>query len=83
MGHRGHEPGAGALSPDDFLSMNQSAEMPDRRGEIVSYRPGLMEAVGTLELGALEESNQRFSYARLILDDPDSVTAPGHAGVGH
>ena len=52
---------------------------PDRAGQLVSWHSGVLEAVGTLELGMRAEPNQRYSYARLILDDVDAVTAVASA----
>jgi len=35
---------------------------------MLAFRPGAWDLVGTLQLGAKDESNGRISYVRLLLD---------------
>lgn len=44
--------------------------------KIVGYRPGTWAMSGTLSLGARQEPNGRVSYARLMLEDPESIRTP-------
>ena len=45
---------------------------PEDSQKILSYRPGMWDLVGTLQLGAKEEANGRVSYVRLMLDQTAS-----------
>jgi len=40
------------------------------QNKIITYRPGLWELTGILQLGNQDEANGRMSYTRLILDSP-------------
>lgn len=54
---------------DDLPASVITAHMPDTDAQqVLSYRSGLWELTGKLEVGNAEENNGRVSYVRLILD---------------
>jgi hypothetical protein len=56
---------------DDLPGSTVFVHLPGEfAGRIPKYRPGTWEVVGTLQLGAREEANGRYSYVRLLADPP-------------
>lgn len=54
---------------DDLPATVITAHMPSADAQqVLSYRPGLWDLTGKLEVGNTEENNGRISYVRLILD---------------
>ena len=54
---------------DDLPGATVFVHMPSEDAEkTLAYRDGMWDLVGTLQLGAKEESNGRISYVRLLLD---------------
>lgn len=54
---------------DDLPGATLFVHMPSEDSQkILSYRPGIWDLTGTLQLGAKEEANGRVSYIRLLLD---------------
>ena len=54
---------------DDLPGATVFVHMPaEDRAKILAYRPGMWDLVGTLQLGAKDETNGRISYVRLLLD---------------
>ncbi len=56
--------------PSDYLpGATVFVHMPaEDVAKTLAYRPGMWDLVGTLQLGAKEENNDRISYVRLVLD---------------
>ncbi|BBL77051.1 hypothetical protein [Methylomagnum ishizawai] len=62
---------------DDLPGSTLFVHLPaDYADKVLSFRPGLWELVGRLELGAKEEANGRVSYTRLFIDE---LTPPNAA----
>ncbi len=60
---------------DDLPGATVFVHMPaEDTAKILAYRPGMWDLVGTLQLGAKEESNGRISYVRLLLDQVPAQT---------
>jgi hypothetical protein len=54
---------------DDLPGATVFVHMPlEDSAKILAFRPGVWDLVGTLQLGAKDESNGRISYVRLMLD---------------
>lgn len=54
---------------DDLPATTLFVHMPDEdAGKAVSFRPGLWELTGTLQVGNQQEANGRVSHTRLILN---------------
>ena len=54
---------------DDLPGATVFVHMPlEDSAKILAFRPGAWDLVGTLQLGAMDESNGRISYVRLLLD---------------
>ena len=61
---------------DDLPGATVFVHMPSEDAEkTLAYRDGMWDLVGTLQLGAKEESNGRISYVRLLLDQDLSTEA--------
>jgi hypothetical protein len=56
-------------------------EIPRLRGEEVAWVPGVVEAVGSLEVGRAEDSEGRVSWLRLVVDAPPPAAPDPSASV--
>ena len=63
------EEGAGTA---DLPAESVLVIMRAQNGKVVSFRPGVLEATGILEVGNREDADGRVSFVRLVLDGPES-----------
>jgi len=53
-------------------------ELPRLAGQEIEWAPGLVEAIGTLEVGRAEDAEGRVSWLRVVVENAPPPRAPRH-----